>query len=73
MASWDDMDEDIMASSDEDIMASWDEKLLTAAQAWPQEGNIKEVEVCVKNGANLECRDVVSKVKCLTHSQIFII
>ncbi|XP_076081052.1 uncharacterized protein LOC143051960 [Mytilus galloprovincialis] len=33
-------------------MASWDEKLLTAAE----EGNIKEVELCVKNGANLECR-----------------
>ncbi|XP_063436858.1 kinase D-interacting substrate of 220 kDa B-like [Mytilus trossulus] len=34
-------------------MASWDEKLLTAAA----EGNIKEVELCVKNRANLECRD----------------
>ncbi|XP_076081055.1 uncharacterized protein LOC143051962 [Mytilus galloprovincialis] len=34
-------------------MASWDEKLLTAAE----KGNIKEVELCVKNGANLECRD----------------
>ncbi|XP_063436948.1 death-associated protein kinase 1-like [Mytilus trossulus] len=33
-------------------MASWDEKLLTAAF----EGNIKEVELCVKNRANLECR-----------------
>ncbi|XP_063436870.1 fibronectin type 3 and ankyrin repeat domains 1 protein-like [Mytilus trossulus] len=35
-----------------DIMASWDEKLLTAAR----EGNIKEVELCIKNRANLECR-----------------
>ncbi|XP_071122876.1 uncharacterized protein [Mytilus edulis] len=34
-------------------MASWDKKLLTAAE----EGNIKEVESCVKNGASLECRD----------------
>ncbi|XP_063436937.1 uncharacterized protein LOC134718369 [Mytilus trossulus] len=34
-------------------MASWDENLLTAAE----NGNIKEVELCVKNGANLECRD----------------
>ncbi|XP_076080537.1 uncharacterized protein LOC143051531 [Mytilus galloprovincialis] len=33
-------------------MASWDRKLLTAAK----EGNIKEVELCVKNRANLECR-----------------
>ncbi|XP_063438288.1 uncharacterized protein LOC134719215 [Mytilus trossulus] len=33
-------------------MASWDKKLLTAAE----NGNIKEVELCVKNGANLECR-----------------
>ncbi|XP_076081434.1 uncharacterized protein LOC143052302 isoform X2 [Mytilus galloprovincialis] len=34
-------------------MASWDKKLLTAAE----KGNIKEVELCVKNGANLECSD----------------
>ncbi|XP_076116842.1 putative ankyrin repeat protein RF_p14 [Mytilus galloprovincialis] len=33
-------------------MASWDQKLLKAAR----EGNIKEVEICVKNGASLECR-----------------
>ncbi|XP_052065757.1 uncharacterized protein LOC127705481 [Mytilus californianus] len=33
-------------------MASWDEKLLTAAEV----GNIKEVELCVKNKANLECK-----------------
>ncbi|XP_052065512.1 uncharacterized protein LOC127705231 isoform X3 [Mytilus californianus] len=33
-------------------MASWDQKLLTAAR----EGNIKEVELCVKNKANLECK-----------------
>ncbi|XP_071122877.1 uncharacterized protein [Mytilus edulis] len=33
-------------------MASWDEKLLTAAR----KGNKKEVESCVKNRANLECR-----------------
>ncbi|XP_071122548.1 fibronectin type 3 and ankyrin repeat domains 1 protein-like [Mytilus edulis] len=33
-------------------MASWDEELLTAAK----KGNIKEVESCVKNRANLECR-----------------
>ncbi|XP_076080568.1 uncharacterized protein LOC143051556 isoform X2 [Mytilus galloprovincialis] len=52
MASW---DEDISASSDEDTMASWDKKLLTAAY----EGNIKEVELCVKNRANLECRNFV--------------
>ncbi|XP_071139783.1 uncharacterized protein [Mytilus edulis] len=39
-----------------DIMASWDEKLLTAAM----EGNIKEVELCIKNRANLECRDKYS-------------
>ncbi|XP_063417169.1 uncharacterized protein LOC134699495 [Mytilus trossulus] len=40
-------------------MASWDEKLLKAAK----EGNIKEVESCVKNRANLECRtnDVVGR------------
>ncbi|CAG2239290.1 unnamed protein product [Mytilus edulis] len=31
-------------------MESWDEKLLTAAQ----DGNIEDVELCVKNGANLE-------------------
>ncbi|XP_076080539.1 uncharacterized protein LOC143051533 [Mytilus galloprovincialis] len=42
-----------MASSDEDKMASWDKKLLTAAR----EGNKKEVELCVKNRASLECRD----------------
>ncbi|XP_063436881.1 uncharacterized protein LOC134718316 [Mytilus trossulus] len=34
-------------------MASWDEKLLKAAE----NGNIKEVELCIKNGASLECRD----------------
>ena len=45
------------------------QKLLTAAE----NGNIKEVELCIKNGASLECRDSVSKVKCLTHLQIFII
>ncbi|XP_063436932.1 serine/threonine-protein phosphatase 6 regulatory ankyrin repeat subunit B-like [Mytilus trossulus] len=36
-----------------DIMTSWDENLLTAAE----NGNIKEVELCIKKGANLECRD----------------
>ncbi|XP_071139788.1 uncharacterized protein [Mytilus edulis] len=34
-------------------MAGWDGRLLTAAR----EGNIKEVELCIKNRANLECRD----------------
>ncbi|XP_063436926.1 ankyrin repeat domain-containing protein 2-like [Mytilus trossulus] len=34
-------------------MASWDGKLITAAKV----GNIEEVELCVKNRANLECRD----------------
>ncbi|XP_076081053.1 uncharacterized protein LOC143051961 [Mytilus galloprovincialis] len=42
-----------MASSDEDTMASWDEKLITAAR----EGNIQVVEICIENGASLECRD----------------
>ncbi|XP_063436868.1 uncharacterized protein LOC134718303 [Mytilus trossulus] len=37
-------------------MASWDEKLLTAAR----EGNIKEVEICIKNRANLEYKDEFS-------------
>ncbi|CAG2185103.1 unnamed protein product [Mytilus edulis] len=33
-----------------------------------REGNIKEVELSVKNGASLECRDpIISEVKCLTH------
>ncbi|VDI33574.1 Hypothetical predicted protein [Mytilus galloprovincialis] len=41
-----------MASWDKDIMASWDKKTFTAAE----KGNIKEVELCVKNGASLECR-----------------
>ncbi|XP_071139792.1 poly [ADP-ribose] polymerase tankyrase-like [Mytilus edulis] len=44
--------QDIMASWDEDKMASWDKKLLKATE----EGNIKEVEICIKNGASLECR-----------------
>ncbi|XP_071138166.1 uncharacterized protein [Mytilus edulis] len=38
-------------------MASWDQKLLTAAE----EGNIKEVELCVKNRANLECRGFIGR------------
>ncbi|XP_063436844.1 poly [ADP-ribose] polymerase tankyrase-like [Mytilus trossulus] len=40
-----------------DMMASWDEKLLKAAA----EGNIKEVELCIKNRANLECRDLAGR------------
>ncbi|XP_071122312.1 fibronectin type 3 and ankyrin repeat domains 1 protein-like isoform X2 [Mytilus edulis] len=34
-------------------MAGWDQKLCTAAK----EGKINEVELSVRNGANLECRD----------------
>ncbi|XP_063436849.1 protein fem-1 homolog A-like [Mytilus trossulus] len=54
----------IVTNLDQDIMASWDErkidlfclqKLLTAAE----NGNIKEVELCVKNRANLECRNSI--------------
>ena len=38
------------------------QKLLKAAR----DGNIKEVESCVKNRANLECSDeFVSEVKCI--------
>ncbi|XP_052065259.1 uncharacterized protein LOC127705045 isoform X6 [Mytilus californianus] len=40
-----------------DKMISWNKKLLTAAT----EGNIKEVELCVKNGASLECKDDFGK------------
>ncbi|XP_071121341.1 uncharacterized protein [Mytilus edulis] len=38
-------------------MASWDEKLLRAAG----NGNIKEVEICVRNGANLEYTDLINE------------
>lgn len=35
------------------------QKLLTAAT----EGNIKEIELCIKNGASFECTDDVSEVE----------
>ncbi|CAC5401297.1 unnamed protein product [Mytilus coruscus] len=42
-----------------DLTRSFDEKLLTAAM----DGNLKDVELCVKNGASLECIDDVSEVE----------
>ncbi|CAG2247765.1 unnamed protein product [Mytilus edulis] len=50
-------DEDKRASWSMDKMISWNKKLLTAAT----EGNIKEVELCVTNGASFECMDDLGK------------
>ncbi|XP_076116053.1 uncharacterized protein LOC143083656 [Mytilus galloprovincialis] len=50
-------DEDKRASLRLDKMISWNKKLLTAAT----DGNLRDVELCVKNGASLECTDDFGK------------